>query len=162
MITNTEPLWSYLQDLRDSDMDAAVYPTRNGDRYALRVVDSEDPGKGLAFLAAFSSKLREADRPEDGAGRLKATKALNAMLNDEHAANQYVVCYCVIDKESLEKFPQYTEEDRGKTFLMIAGVNAAVSDEQTYADADKEPATAKSDSRTASGGRGSRGGRRVS
>ena len=157
MITNTEPLWSYLKDLRDSDMDVAVYPTRNGDRYALRVVDSEDPKTGLAFLAAFSSKIRVADRPEDGAGRLKATRALNAMLKDEHAANQYVVCYCVIDDESLEKFPQYTKDDRGRTFLMIAVSKTAVSDEQTYADADKEPATAASDAPA----RDSRGGRRV-
>ena len=129
MITKSEPLSQYVQQFRDSGIDVAVFPTVAGNRYALRVIDPDEPETGLSFVAAFSSNLREADRPKDKASQVKASKALDAMLNDNKAMAKYSACHCVIDSDSLAQFPdKYTEEDLGKTFVIISSAGTATSD----------------------------------
>ena len=129
MIIKSEPLSKYVQSWRDSGVDVAVFPTQAGNRYALRVIDPDDPETGLAFLAAFSSNLREADRPSVKAEQVKASKALDTMLHDNKAMAKYSACHCVIDADSLAQFPdKYAEEDLGKTFVIISSCGTAVSD----------------------------------
>jgi len=129
MITKSEPLSQYLQQFRDSGVDVAVFPTQSGNRYALRVIDPDEPETGLSFVAAFSSNLREADRPKTSTEQVKASKALDAMLRDNKAMAKYSACHCVIDSDSLAQFPEkYSEEDLGKTFVIISAAGTATSD----------------------------------
>ena len=137
MILKSEPLSQYLQQYRESGVDVAVFPTVAGNRYALRIIDPDEPETGLSFVAAFSSNLREADRPKDKASQVKASKALDAMLNDAKAMAKYSACHCVIDADSLAQFPdKYADEDLGKTFVIIASAGTAVSD--SYQEAKQE------------------------
>jgi len=129
MITKSEPLSKYVQQFRDSGLDVAVFPTQSGNRYALRVIDPDEPEIGLSFVAAFSSNLREADRPKTDVEQVKASKALDAMLQDNKAMATYSACHCVIDSDSLAQFPEkYSEEDLGKMFVIISAAGTATSD----------------------------------
>lgn len=129
MITKSEPLSQYLQQFRDGGVDVAAFPTQSGKRYALRIVDPDDASIGLSFIAAFSSNLREADRPSDAAGQVKANKRLDDILHDGKAMARYSACHCTIDNDSISQFPEkYTDEDLGKTFVIISAAGTATSD----------------------------------
>lgn len=129
MIAKSEPLSNFVAQYRESGLDVGVFPTQAGNRYALRVVDPDEPQTGLTFLAAFSSNLREADRPSDKKKQVTASKALDDMLHDDKAMARYSACTCVIDRDSIKQFPdKYTDEDFGKMFIIISAAGTAVSD----------------------------------
>lgn len=139
MITKSEPLSQYLQQFRDGGVDVAAFPTQSGKRYALRIVDPDDASVGLSFIAAFSSNLREADRPSDDAGQVKANRNLDHILNDAKAMARYSACHCVIDSDSISQFPdKYTEDDLGKTFVIISAAGTATSDSYREIAAEKK------------------------
>lgn len=143
MIKSNQPLLSYVEEFRDAGVDLGVFPTQRGDRFALRLVDPDDRATGLTFVASFSSKLGEADIPKDKAKAVKASKALDDMLNDSAKMAKYVACFCVIDQKSLDEFPdKYTEEDLGRTFTVIAAAGTAKS--LTYGTAEVEETESES------------------
>ena len=129
MIKSSQPLSTYLQDIFDSGLDVGAFPTIAGNRYALRLVDPEDEETGLGFIAAFSSNLREADRPSDPKEQTRVNTELNEILHDRVKSAKYNVCFCHIDAASVAQFPdKYTKDDIGKSFVIIAGTGTAVSD----------------------------------
>ena len=144
MIAKSEPLSSFVAQFRESGLDVGVFPTQAGNRYALRVVDPDEPQTGLGFLAAFSSNLREADRPSDKAKQIVASKALDNMLHDDKAMARYSACTCVIDADSIKQFSdKYTEDDLGRTFVIISAAGTAVSDSYREVVEEKKVKTVK-------------------
>lgn len=140
MISKSIPLSDYVQSYRDGGVDVAAYKTQDGKRYALRIVDPEDKKRGLAFLASFAGKVKEADRPEDPQAQTKANQALDAILNDPSKMARFVACFCVIDSQSLEQFPdKYTEADLGREFITVSYCGSSESDSyREYAEAKAE------------------------
>ena len=131
MINKTQPLSDYVAQYREGGVDVAAFPTESGkgNRYALRIVDPENTKRSLGFLASFSKKVKEADRPSKKADREKANKALDAILNDPSKMARFSVCFCVIDTKSLEQFPdKYTEEDLGREFISISYCGSVEAD----------------------------------
>lgn len=136
MIKKSEPIGDFIAKYQEVGLDVGVFPTQSGDRYALRLIDPDEPETGTSFLASFSSKVKEADRPSDDAGQVKASKTLDAMLHDQKASSRFVVCYCVVDEKSVED--GYAEpDDIGNTFLSIAHPGTAVSDSYREAKAEE-------------------------
>ena len=119
MIKKSEPLGDFIAQYTEVGLDVAVFPTQSGDRYALRLIDPDEPQIGTAFLASFSSKVEEANRPNGDAARKAASDKLNELIHSDKASSKFVVCHCVIDQESVEKFG-FSEEDLGNTFLSIS------------------------------------------
>ena len=131
MISKSIPLSDYVQSYRDGGVDVAAYRTSNGKRYALRIVDPENKARGLAFLASFANKVKEAERPgdDDPQAQTKANQALDAILNDPSKMARFVACFCTIDSQSLEQFPdKYTEDDLGREFITISYCGSSESD----------------------------------
>lgn len=129
MISKSEPLSQFVGRFEESGLSLGVFPTQRGDRYAIRSCDPDDPATGLGFVASFASSIEEANRPTTPAARVKASKALDALLHDPRAAASFSVCYCVIDADSLSQFPdRYGPEDLGKTFSIVAKGGTAQSD----------------------------------
>ena len=135
MIKKSEPLGDYIAQYLEVGLDVGVFPTQSGDRYALRLVDPDEPNVGTAFLASFSSKVEEANRPENAAKRKAASDNLNALIHSDKASSKFVVCHCVIDQESVEKY-NFSEEDLGNTFLSISYPGTVESD--SYKEAKSE------------------------
>lgn len=140
MIAKSEPLSAFVQKYEESGLSIGVFPTQRGDRYAIRTIDPDDPKTGLGFLAAFSSNVREADRPANAAERVEASRKLDAMLHDPKESAKYSMCYCIIDADSVAQFPdKYTAEDLGKSFSIISRAGTALSD--SYAEVKEEKKT---------------------
>lgn len=137
MIKKTEPLGDYLDQYREVGLDAGVFPTQSGDRYALRLIDPDEPNVGTSFLASFSKKVTEANRPSDPNEQIAASKKLDDMIHDAKASTKFVVCHCVIDEESVEKYG-FSEEDLGNTFLSISYPGTAESDSYREAKAESK------------------------
>ena len=135
MIKKSEPLSDFIAQYLEVGLDVGVFPTQSGDRYALRLVDPDEPQIGTAFLASFSKKVKEADRPADAAAQVEASKALDALIHSDKASTKLVVCHCVVDDESVEKFG-FDEEDLGNTFLSISYPGTAESDSYREAKAE--------------------------
>ena len=139
MIAKSEPLSTYIAKYEESGLTVGVFPTQSGDRYAIRTVDPDDPSVGLGFLAAFSSKVVEANRPSNASERVAASKALDAMLHDPVASAKYSMCYCIIDANSLAQFPEkYSSEDLGKSFSIVSHAGTALSDSYAETKAEKQ------------------------
>lgn len=135
MIKKSEPLGDFIAQYTEVGLDVAVFPTQSGDRYALRLIDPDEPQIGTAFLASFSSKVEEANRPNGEAARKAASDKLNELIHSDKASSKFVVCHCVIDQESVEKFG-FSEEDLGNTFLSISYPGTVESD--SYKEAKSE------------------------
>lgn len=135
MIKKSEPLSDFIAQYLEVGLDVGVFPTQSGDRYALRLVDPDEPQVGTAFLASFSKKVKEADRPSDEKKQAAASDALNELIHSDKASTKLVVCHCVIDNESVEKFG-FDEEDLGNTFLSISYPGTVESD--SYREAKSE------------------------
>ena len=142
MIAKSEPLSTFVAKYEESGLTVGVFPTQRGDRYAIRTVDPDDPKTGLGFLAAFSSNVREADRPANAAERVAVSRKLDAMLHDPKESAKFSMCYCIIDSDSLDQFPdKYTSEDLGKSFSIVSHAGTALSD--SYAEVKAEKKTKK-------------------
>ena len=129
MITKSEPLSQFLSKYKELGAEVAAFPTQKGDRYALRIVDPDDSTIGLSFIAAFSSNLREADRPTDPKAQTVANKKLDDMLHDDKAMLKYSACHCVVDNDSISQFPdKYSLDDLGTQFVIISACGSSVSD----------------------------------
>lgn len=142
-INHSEPLSDFLSRYRESGIDVAAFKTHAGDRYALRIVDPEDPETGLAFLASFAKGVKEADRPSDENQQILANRKLNDILNDPKKQTRFVVCTCVVDEQSLKDY-DYAEEDLGKTWLTVANSGTSTSDAyREYVEVKKEKSSGK-------------------
>ena len=140
MISKSEPLSQFVQKYEETGLSLGVFQTYDGKHYAIRAFLPEDPDTGLQFVMAFSSGIKEAERPTSKAAREKATLALNAMLHDSTKSAAYSVCTCVVDSDSLAQFPdKYSPDDLGKTFIICAKAREVASD-YNYAAAKKEKA----------------------
>jgi hypothetical protein len=137
MITRTEPLGDYLAQYREIGLDAGVFPTQSGDRYALRLVDPDDRKIGTTFLASFSKKVVEANRPSDPNAQIAASQKLDAMIHDDKASAHFIVCHCKIDEKSIAEFG-FAEDDLDNTFLTIAYPGTAESDSYREAKAESK------------------------
>lgn len=135
MIKKTEPISDFIAQYQEVGLDVGAFPTQSGDRYALRLVDPDEPQVGTAFLASFSKKVKEADRPDDAGEQVIASKKLDSLIHDAKASTKLVVCHCVIDQESVDSYG-FDEEDLGNTFLSIAYAGTAESD--SYREAKSE------------------------
>ena len=123
MILKNQPLCDYVREYREAGLDVAALPaTTNPKRFVIRLVDPDDHEMSGSYLASFANALKEADRPDDDHPREQtlANRKLDAMLNDEKQMSKYTVCYCIVDEDSLLKFPgKYTAKDMDKQFITV-------------------------------------------
>ena len=128
MITKSEPLSQFVQKYEESGLSLGVFPTYNLKRYALRAVDPADKEHGLAFVAAFSSKIKEADRPAGEKEQIAASKWLDNMLHSTQA-NKFSMCYCLVDADDVARNPDtYTAEDIGDSYILVTHTREVLSD----------------------------------
>lgn len=112
---------------QDNECVLGIFPTVSGERYAIRVVDDENPNKGLTFVAAFSSKVVDAIRPKTASQRKAAATALFHRIHDKKG--RLSMCTCVIDEESIENFPdKYSVKDLDTSFLLATNVGSVDGD----------------------------------
>lgn len=126
-ISKNEPLNTFVQRYKESGIDIAVFPTSNGDKFALRVVDPDDPKRGLAHLATFAGTCEEAKMPDGLNAQILKNRELDAMIKDPKKQAKYIACYCVVDEESLKHSTKLTAQDIGKTFISISHPHAVES-----------------------------------
>lgn len=141
-VSNTKTLQEYLQEFRESGSDLGVFPSSSSNRFVLRVIDPDEPETGYTYVASFSKKSfsEEATIPSDAKKAKKASIALDEMLHDAKRCSQLVVCFCVIDDESISD-GYATEEQLGHTFVTVAKPNTAKS--LSYGEADEAEAETK-------------------
>lgn len=135
-LLKTKPLASYLNELRAGGIEVGPFPTRNKDRYGLRVIDPEHPDTGYGFIASFSSskehRVTEADRPDGNAVECeRRTKWLDDMLHSTGLQARFVVCYCVNEETGEEydviAYSGTAKSDAYKADASVASTEAAVA-----------------------------------
>lgn len=144
-VNKTQTLQEYLDGFRETGSDLGVFPSSKSNRFVLRVIDPDDPSTGYTYVASFSKKsfADEASIPSNPKKAQKASLALDEMLHDSKRCSQLVVCFCVIDDESVEQ-GFATEEQLGNTFVTIGKPNTAQSLSYGEADEAEEEAEVKS------------------
>ena len=130
MISSSMPLNEFVAKYeQDNECVLGIFPSVSdgGKRYTIRVVDDNDPKKGLTFVAAFSSKVADAVRPSTDSQRKAASKALFHRIHDKKG--RLSMCTCVIDEKSLEEFPKkYSAKDLDTSFLLATNVGSVDGD----------------------------------
>lgn len=142
-----QPLWDWLKEYREDGADVAAFPTSNGKRYSLYTVDPDDKETGLVHVASFANSLEIADRSSNPQEQTRQNIALNAILTDAKKASHYMVCFCVVDDDSIEyqvahgKKREDALKDFGKTFLVVTEPQTKKSDAyRTYDEVKSESA----------------------
>jgi len=131
MIYKSELLSRYVAAYETSGLNLGVFPTNDGTRYAIRCYDPEDltedgRPQSIQFEAAFAKSVEQANRPKTPAAAAAQAKALNDLLHSKNGGG-LVMCYCVVDQESIDNFG-FAPEDLGREYKLVAKPKTVVAD----------------------------------